>query len=399
MTMSQLTLQATKISREAALTSPASRLFFVDHWRAGLANLVVLHHVALVYGAAAPFYYLEPPFTDPVAYKALSGFMLINQAWFMSAFFLLAGYFTPGSYDRGGAGSFLKKRLVRLGIPLAIFYFVLSPLASIGYWQMPVALTGIMAPLTWQAYPELLGMGPLWFVAMLLIFSFGFAGWRLLTGSRGVASSKRSAPPSYLALSVFILALAGVSYLLRNFVPMGKDVLGFPTLAYLPQYATFFIIGAVAHRNDWFKTLPGLKGVVGFVVAVAATVLLFPLALSGTMFSLELTEPAGFVGNGQWQSAVYALWDSIFAVGMSLAALTFFRRFLSGESRPGAFLSQQSYAVYIIHAPIIVLIAVALKEVGLGTLPKSGLAAVIIVPTCFIVAAILRKIPRVSRVL
>jgi membrane-bound acyltransferase YfiQ involved in biofilm formation len=84
---------------------------------------------------------------------------------------------------------------------------------------------------------------------------------------------------------------------------------------------------------------------------------------------------------------------------MSLAALTFFRRFLSGESRPGAFLSQQSYAVYIIHAPIIVLIAVALKEVGLGTLPKSGLAAVIIVPTCFIVAAILRKIPRVSRVL
>ena len=38
----------------------SSRLFFVDHLRAALVILVVLHHVAMVYGGIQPFYYLEP---------------------------------------------------------------------------------------------------------------------------------------------------------------------------------------------------------------------------------------------------------------------------------------------------------------------------------------------------
>lgn len=397
--MAEAALKATERTRETATASRAAHLFFIDHWRAGLAILVVLHHIALVYGAGAPFYYSEPPFTDPNAYKTLLAFGAVNQAWFMSAFFLLAGYFSPGSYDRKGTGAFLQDRLIRLGIPLVVFYFVLGPLASIGFWQMPAALTGITTPLSWDAYPELLGMGPLWFVAMLLIFSFGYAGWRLLTKNRAAFSEKESSPPGNLAITLFIVALALVSYLLRNYVPMDKEIMQFPTLAYLPQYVSFFALGAVATRNDWFRTMPGSKGVAGFVVAAVATVLLFPLALSGDMFSLELAEPASFLGNGHWQSAVYALWDSVFAVGMSLAALSFFRRFMSKESRLGAFLSQQSYAVYIIHAPIIVLIAVLLKDAGLETLPKFALAAAIIVPVCFVVAYVLRKIPGVASVL
>jgi peptidoglycan/LPS O-acetylase OafA/YrhL len=392
-------MKATQMTKEATVTSRVTRLFFVDHWRAGLAILVVVHHIALVYGAGAPFYYTEPPFTAPAAYKVLLAFILLNQAWFMSAFFLLAGYFTPGSFDRKGSGSFLKDRLIRLGIPLLFFYFVLSPLSSIGFWQMPPELTGITTPISWAAYPELLGMGPLWFVAMLLIFSFGYAGWRWLTRNRTASPAEQSSPPGYLAIVIFTVALALVSYALRNYVPMGQDVLQFPTLAYLPQYISFFVIGALASRKDWLRRMPSAKGVVGFVAAAVTTVLLFPLALSGNMFSLEVTEPAGFVGNGHWQSAAYASWDSIFAVGMCLAALVFFRRFTSKENRLGTFLSQQSYAVYIIHIPVIVLIAVLMKELGLGALPKFALAAVIIVLVCFVVAYVLRKIPGVSRVL
>jgi glucan biosynthesis protein C len=121
-----------------AATKPTSRLFFIDNLRTGLITIVVLHHVALVYGAGHPFYYVEPPLTDPLAFLVLLVFILVNQSWFMGAFFLISGYFTPGSFDRKGLGSFIKDRLLRLGIPLILFYFVLSPLSSIGYWQMPV---------------------------------------------------------------------------------------------------------------------------------------------------------------------------------------------------------------------------------------------------------------------
>jgi surface polysaccharide O-acyltransferase-like enzyme len=266
-------------------------------------------------------------------------------------------------------------------------------------------MTGITTPLTWQAYPYLIGIGPLWFVAMLLIFSFGYAAWRRLTRNRTTSSMSRSSLPSYLHIGIFILALALVSYLVRIIVPLGKPVslfvyfLSFPTIAYLPQYLSFFVLGTVASRNDWFRTLPNSMGVVGFVTAVVAGVFLFPLAISGRLFSLEVTEAfTNALGNGHWQSAVYALWDSIFAVGICLGLIPLFRRFFNGQGRFGRFLSQHSYAVYVIHIPIVVFLAVALKGIELAPLLKFGMASLIGVPLCFAVAYIVRKIPGASRI-
>ena len=72
----------------------ATRLYFIDHLRVFLTILVVLHHVAMVYGGIQPFYYLEPPTSLPAFLGPLI-FVLLNQAWFMGAFFLLAGCTQP----------------------------------------------------------------------------------------------------------------------------------------------------------------------------------------------------------------------------------------------------------------------------------------------------------------
>ena len=404
--MNDNSLQPTEKPPVQVAAGRTLRLFFIDNLRTGLVILVVLHHVALVYGASVEgFYYVEPPFSSPgiinlPAFLALLVFALVNQGWFMGAFFLLAGYFTPGSYDRKGPGSFLKDRLLRLGIPLAIFYFVLNPISRIGWWLMPSSLTGITTPLSWEEYPRLLGLGPLWFVAILLIFDFCYAAWRMLTRNQTSSSTSESSMPSYLGIGIFILALALASYLARIVVPIGESVFEFPTLAYLPQYVSFFVIGTVASRHNWFRTLPNSMGVVGFVTAVVAGVLLFPLAFSGQLFSLELSQTLdNGMGNGQWQSAVYALWDSTFAVGICLGLITLFRRFFNTQRGFGRFLSPHGYTVYIIHIPVIVFLAYALRGIELAPLPKFGMAAVIAVPICFAVAYIVRKIPFASRIL
>ena len=411
--MSHISLQATgksavqTVSKTAIQSTAAttSRLFFIDHLRATLVILVVLHHLALVYGGIPPFYYYEPPVDDQIAGLIALIFVLLNQAWFMGAFFLLAGYFTPGSYDRKGPGSFLKDRLIRLGIPLILFVFVLSPISSIGLWQMPASMGGITDPPTWQTYPYLIGVGPLWFAALLLIFSFGYVGWRMVTPRRNSSLLSDPSSPSYLSIGVFMLLLALASYLLRIIVPLGKSVnlfiyfLSFPTLAYLPQYLSFFVLGIIASRHDLAQRVPGTMGRTGFVVALVATFTLFALGLISFLKAIESGSaqipPFGF---GTWQSAVYALWDSIFAVGMTLGTLTLFRRFFNGQGRFGRFLSQQSYTVYVYHIPVIVLLAVALKGLALPALLKFGLMAVITVPICFAVAYTVRKIPFATKV-
>ena len=392
--MIQNGLQTAEKLSDQALTGTVSRLFFIDHLRAALVILVVLHHVAIVYGEGVSFYYVEPPKNESLGQLILVLFVLFNQAWFMGAFFLIAGYFTPGSFDRKAPGFFLKDRLVRLGIPLVVFIFVLNPISAIGFFLMPPSLTGITDPLTWQTYPYLLGLGVAWFLAMLLIFSFGYAAWRMLTRNRTSSSVIESSSPGYVSIAIFILVLALVTYLFRIIIPMGKDVLDFPTLSYLPQYLSIFVLGAIAYRRNWIQTLPGSMGVAGFVAALVATVLLFPIPLLGM-----LGGTFRFLGNGTWPSAVYALWDTIFAVGMCLAAITFFRRFFNKESKFGSFLSQQSYAVFLIHSPIIVFLAYALRGVVLGPILKFGMVSIIVIPTCFAVAYIIRKIPGVTKVL
>ncbi|MBI9046160.1 MAG: acyltransferase family protein, partial [Anaerolineaceae bacterium] len=384
------------------LDEKSTRLFFLDYLRVGLAILVVLHHIAGVYGASVPwYYYIDPPINNLGAFTTLLTFMLFNQSWFMGAFFLLSGYFIPGSYDRKGFSGFIKNKLLRFGLPLLVFYFVIQPISMIGLYLPPAPR--ITEPLTLENFtqiaPELFGFGPLWFVAMLLIFSTGYALIRILWKKD---SNIRKNPSSiqYLGLGIFTVCLAAGSYFFRMLIPIGKTVWGFPSLAYLPQYLSFFILGIIAYRKDWLRKIPTAMGNAGFVSALVSGVFLFTLAFSGNIFSFALT-PAleNAMGNGHWQSAVYAAWDSIFAVGLSLGLITLFRRLFNRPSGFGNFLAQHSYTVFIIHIPIIVFIAYLMRGFNLESLLKFGLTSIVAVPVCFAIAAIIRKIPFVTKVL
>jgi hypothetical protein len=57
---------------------------------------------------------------------------------------------------------------------------------------------------------------------------------------------------------------------------------------------------------------------------------------------------------------------------MCLSLVTLFRRFFNGQGRFGRFLSRQSYAVYILHIPTVVFLAIAMRTVELPSLPKFG---------------------------
>ena len=187
-----------------------------------------------------------------------------------------------------------------------------------------------------------------------------------------------------------MLALA--SWLVRIVVPVGTYVAFFPTLGYLPEYLSFFVIGIMASGKNWFREVSSsvAKGV--GIVALVSTVVLFPIALTGG--------DAHFLGGVTWQSAVYSLWDSTFAVGISLAVIVFFRHFFDRDGELREFLYKHSYTVYIVHVlVIVVLTAIILQGILLYPLLKFALAAVITVPFCWGVAYLVRKIPLANRVL
>lgn len=368
-----------------------ARVFFADHMRVALIALVVIHHLTIAFALPLPgLWYYEDVTTSTVANAVGLFILLIDQAFFMGAFFLIAGYFTPTSYDRKGAGGFLRDRLIRLIIPLFAFDLVLGPIAEIP------ARVQAGAHLSWGLYLDMTNWGPLWFVEVLFLFACGYTAIRLLL--RRPAPDARHippAPPTALTILLFTLALAAVTFGFRLIVPLGYTlpILQLPTPAYLPQYISLFAVGVIAARCGWFRSIPDWMGWTGLALSAVATVVLFLPALATGLKSFV------FAGGMHWQAAAYALWDSTLSVGVFLGLLVVFRRLANQAGRLWDELSRNAYGVFVLHAPLIVGITLILIRVQLEPLVKLLVAILITLPLCFTVAGLVRRIPGVARVL
>nr|WP_315761643.1 MULTISPECIES: acyltransferase family protein [unclassified Bradyrhizobium] len=160
----------------AVKAGAAGRNGGIDALRAAVTLLVVSHHTAITYGAIGGWYYKEIAPSETLGGALLILFCTVNQAWFMGLFFLLAGYYRPPSYRRDGLAGFVRERLVRLGIPLAVYFVVLHPLT--------VALAQTANGRSFSRVFEYLWThgrfepGPLWFAEALLIFAATWLLWQ-----------------------------------------------------------------------------------------------------------------------------------------------------------------------------------------------------------------------------
>ncbi len=184
--------------------SQSSRMLYIDNLRILLISMVIVVHLGVTYGAVGLWYYHDPVTNLPTAI-ILTFITGPGMAAGMGFFFLLAGYFTPGSYDRKGPGSFLRDRLVRLGIPLLIYDLLLDPLV--------VYIASGLQGSYWSFYSNYLlhergiASGPVWFIAVLLVFTLIYATWRWLTRHRTQTSDRTVKLPGYRAIFGFIFAL------------------------------------------------------------------------------------------------------------------------------------------------------------------------------------------------
>jgi fucose 4-O-acetylase-like acetyltransferase len=389
--MTVTTVPAVPSAASAPGAATRQRLFFADHIRVALTGQVIVHHLAIALAITIPglWYFEIPNASDKAAQLVGLLLILFNQGFFMGTFFLIAGHFTPASYDRKGAGGFLRDRVVRLLIPLFAFVLLLGPIATI-----PELIAFHVRP-SLDVYLAIARPGPLWFVEVLFLFSCAYALIRLWRRSAPPEPRPDAEPPSAVAVVLFTLALAAVTFAFRMAVPVGYTlpVLFLPTPAYLPQYASLFAAGVIAARRGWFRTIPDRLGWLGLTFAGVATMVLFLPAL------LESTAQAPFSGGLHLQAAAYALWDSIMGVGMSLGLIVVFRRWLNRAGRLWNELSRNAYTVYVIHPLLLVAVTLALTAAHLEPLLALLIAIAVAIPLCFAVAGLVRRLPGAARVL
>ena len=372
----------------------ALRDFYIDRLRTVMTAFVILHHTAITYGAIGGWFWREVPPSRTLSSVLLILFCSTNQAYFMGVFFLLAGYFTPASLERKGYSRFIADRFLRLGLPLLAFGLILGPLTAAlvtaaqgeGFWPTIASL--------WQ-HKEFIN-GPLWFAQALLLFCLAYCGWRAVFGSPLLQSRQTPKPePAYRWWLASALAVAAASLSIRQFVPVGQNVLGLQ-LGYFPGYIFLFAVGIAAWRFDWLRQL-GWQQARPWVITLFIAWPCLPIGIA-ILRAVSGASKADTAGGLSWAAILYALWDPFIAWGLITAWLLVFRERMNQPSALWAWLNRRAYAVYIIHPPVLVGISLLLHGWVALALVKFGVVGLLACIATWLAADPLVRLPGLRRV-
>jgi peptidoglycan/LPS O-acetylase OafA/YrhL len=99
-----------------------------------------------------------------------------------------------------------------------------------------------------------------------------------------------------------------------------------------------------------------------------------------------------------WEAIFYALWEPFVAWGLIAAWLLVFRERMNRPSAVWSWLNRRAYAVYIIHPPVLVGIALLLHGWAAPALVKFGVVGLLACAATWLVADPLVRLPGVRRV-
>lgn len=359
-----------------------ARLYFIDNLRTLLAVLVVMHHAGQPYGPGGGWWIPAEPATA-VDTLVLGGFFAVNMAFFMGLFFLISAYFVPGSCDRKGASAFFKDRLARLGIPIVIFSLAVFPamlylLHGIGvtsftgyYWNTYLSIAGLLEGQGFTVWH-------LWFLEQLLILSGIYALWRKAAWGRGGSPARRPFPGD-AAIVAFAVAMGLAMFAVRIVFPVNVWL---PIIslepAHYPEYAALFAVGLVAYRNGWIGAMPEAAGRKWGGVAILSGVALLALFV--------VFDGALIAGGPTIASLAMSLWEAFMCVSMCIALVALFKGRFDAQGGIAKALSDNAFAVYLIHIPVVVFLQCLLIGTGLPNLAKFAIVCMAGVPACFLLS-------------
>jgi len=384
-----------------SVESKRPRLYFLDNIKVLFTILVIFQHVRVTYGGLGVWYYIEAPPTDlfsVIFFILLSSFGGLFQASLMGLFFLMGGYFTPKSYDRKGVRSFWKERLLRLGIPLLLYIFLVNPILvyiihALGipnYGSFPIPQGSFLEFYLsqFQSLEAFIGFitqtGPMWFLYVLLIFTVVYTLWRQLTK---IDLIQRRIPtefsiPKYLYLLLVAIILGFVTFLVRIVSPIDKFPLGIP-LGFFVQYLMMFSVGIIAVRYKWFEKMTRHHVKVWAITILAVFILLY---LYVFIFLGIDSDFSVFTGGFTWPALVFAMVESVIVMGMIFVLLKIFYAKFNDQGKILQNLSNSAFYMYLIHP--IVLVPVSLGFASLPLFPVIKLAIVfpLTVILCYLIS-------------
>ena len=337
------------------------RLYYLDNLKVCLTVLVIMHHAGQAYGNGGDWAYTP---SNPAEFMPwIWHFFSTNAAFFMGLYFFISGYFVPISFDRQGTKQFIRKKLLRLGVPLLF-------------------MGGIISVLTGK--PEI---GHMWFVESLLVFCLVYA---LIRRWVSPIEKECDSKPTIIGLLIVALLMGIGTYFIRQVSPQDHWIWPFGIIplpmepAHYLQYVMMFVLGILAYRFHWLDKMSNCTGFMALLIGAG-------LAIGNYLRA-----------DGAWNAFVwqwFGIYESLMCIFISFGLIWLFRQFICGTSKIWQWCAAQSYGAYVFHLILMIVLQNMVDGIWMGAFGKFLFIGVVTTILAFLLTWIVKMIPRVKRVL
>lgn len=306
-------------------------------------------------------------------------FMLISHSFRMALFFLIAGFFSHMTFHKHGAQSFLKSRVLRIGLPLVIGWFLLRPLL-VAAWTMgaqsmrgevdfATSFSAGLASLSELPTGFLIGTH-LWFLYYLLIVSVGILLLRYVIGlyepikrqlTQIIDGSIDWICNSNAAVVLLSIPTAACLWFMQHWGIDTPDKSLVPLIPVSLLYGGCFLFGWLLHRQrsliERFSQLTWLTAIlcVGSIIMTTK--------LSG--FEMKMSHPDYSLLKTAFMLSYAMMMWSLVSISLGLC-----KRLFSGPNKLVRYIADSSYWLYLIHLPIVIGLQIAFAELAIYWLIK-----------------------------
>ena len=304
---------------------------FLDNLRYGIVLSVVVYHVFYQFNSVGVITNVVIP-----GIPALDGVLYVLYPWFMAALFLISGICARYSLEKQTGKQYLKSKVRRQLVPSIAIIFLIG--WSSGWVTDQYAnifggnggqIPGLIKYFVWC----LSGIGVLWFLHELLLCEVVLVALRKLDKKDRLWSLGGKA--NFPVLCLMVLALWGSTRILNTpMIEVYRN--GFYLFAFLAGYAVF------SHEH------------IQQLLAKWAPVLLSVSAVLAVIYTVH------FWGeNYAAQENLKAFLTNAYAWSACLAVLGAGKRWMDRETGFTRYMAGRSFGIYVLHNPLIVLLAFA----------------------------------------
>ena len=374
-----------------------ARNLSLDRARTFLTLVVLLHHAVIPYTHFGH--------TDPTEWIGFDMVVLANDSFFMAMFFFLSGLFVWPGLGHKAPLTFLRDRLLRLGLPFAVAALTVIPIA---YYALALRQTPDLAfsafwwkTVTVGPWPS----GPIWFVWVLLAFDLTACLLYRLSPTlvfpiNRIAQQSFAEPVRFWLLLVVVTEIAYIPLLIHYGTNHWFEFGPFSVQASrVLLYAAYFLIGAGVGCANIGNGVISPDGQLPRSRWTWLLVTLIAYALMWCMIYIKRE----ILGNPPmlpwWYHLCYGTFFVLFSAAMLFAILAFFLH----SKAPGPNLLDrmqgEAYGMFLVHYPIVLWIQYVLFDHEWPAIVKAAVAFVLTVILSWAVTAGLRKIPGATKVL